>query len=303
MSAAHDRTSLFLDGVAANRREIISPEGVPLPVEIADVGERVTAFALDLFIWLCATIVLVILFIVLAAGGFKALGLNGLLVAATATLFIAFVVRNLYFIHFELSWQGATPGKRIVGLRVIDRSGGPLLPGAVIARNLTREIETFMPLGILLTLSARNSLWQNLLLGGWLLLFAALPLFNRDRLRAGDLIAGTIVIALPKRVLLGDLVDTAARFQFSGPQLGAYGAFELQILEELLRRPESAETRRLRRDVTDKIRRKIGFAPEIASGETAAFLRDFYTAERAFLEREQLFGKPRADKNYGKPEA
>jgi hypothetical protein len=30
-----------------------------------------------------------------------------------------------------------------------------------------------------------------------------------------------------------------------------------------------------------------------------AFLRDFYTAERAFLEREQLYGKSRPDKYTG----
>jgi len=34
----------------------------------------------------------------------------------------------------------------MVGLRVIDRAGGPLQPSAVGGRNLTREIETFVPL-------------------------------------------------------------------------------------------------------------------------------------------------------------
>ena len=46
-------------------------------------------------------------------------------------LFIAFMIRNLYFVTFELAWRGATPGKRMVGLRVIDRAGGPLQPSAV----------------------------------------------------------------------------------------------------------------------------------------------------------------------------
>ncbi len=32
-------------------------------------------------------------------------------------------------------------------------------------------------------------------------------------------------------------------------------------------------------------------------GDVMVFLRDFYTAERAFLEREQLYGKARADKH------
>ena len=66
-------------------------------------------------------------------------------------------MRNLYFIHFELSWHGATPGKRIVGIRVVDRRGGPLLPAAVIARNLTREIEIFIPLGVLISAAAASA--------------------------------------------------------------------------------------------------------------------------------------------------
>ena len=58
-------------------------------------------------------------------------------------LFLSFVVRNAYFLIFELKWGGVTPGKRMAGLRVIDRRGGPLLPSAVVARNLTRQAEIF----------------------------------------------------------------------------------------------------------------------------------------------------------------
>ena len=120
--------------------------------------------------------------------------------------------------------------------------------------------------------------------------------FNRDRMRAGDLIAGTLVIAVPRQRLLGDLVATRARFLFADHQLGAYGKRELQILEDLLRRPGDNETRELLRDVYDRICRKIDWKQPVGPNETALFLRDFYTAQRAFLEREQLFGRPRADK-------
>ena len=37
--------------------------------------------------------------------------------------------------------------------------------------------------------------------------------------------------------------------------------------------------------------------------DVVIFLRDFYTAERAFLEREQLYGKARADKYQRAPHA
>lgn len=300
MTASHERASLFLEGWGRNRRELISPEGVSLPVEIADYGERATAFVLDLFIWFCASVVLYLLIVLVAVATFFAapgLGRTGGLVTVSIVLFITFLVRLFYFIHFELAWQGATPGKRMVGLRVVDRRGGPLLPGAVIARNLTREMEMFLPLGLLLSLGRSASVWQTLFTAAWLLAFIVLPLFNRDRLRGGDLIAGTIVIALPRRVLLGDLVEQGFRHSFTDKQLAAYGAFELQVLEEMLRRPDAPDGARLRRQVCDRICRKIDWRGTVAEADTLVFLKEFYAAQRAYLEREQLFGKPRADKH------
>ncbi len=77
----------------------------------------------------------------------------------------------------------------------------------------------------------------------------------------------------------------------------AYGALELQVLEELLRRPDAAATPQLFRDVCDRICRKIEWKDTVPDDEIVLFLRDFYTAQRAHLEREQLFGRARADKH------
>ena len=292
MTLAHERATEFLEGSRRQQRTIVTPEGVPVTVELADHGERLTAFTIDVCIWFLVTILVYLPLL------FFALSKDSALIALSIVLFIGFVVRNLYFIHFELAWRGATPGKRVVGLRVIDRRGGPLLPSAIVARNLTREVEAFIPLGILLSWSGTNPNWEHLFVAIWLLFFAALPFVNRDRMRGGDLIGGTMVIAPPKRRLSGDLVERAAQYVFTEQQLGAYGAFELQVLEELLRRPKSLETSTLLTEVCDKIRHKIGWTAPLPSRDIEHFLREFYTAQRAFLEREQLFGKPRADK-YG----
>ena len=298
---AHERTSQFLEGVRRRRRDIITPEGVSIPVELADFGERLSAFFIDWVIWIGATIA-IYLSIILAIAKAVSGGLSGanFLIAVSLALFIAFLIRNLYFVYFEIAWRGATPGKRAVGLRVIDRQGGPLLPTAVIARNLTREVEMFLPLGVLIT--GAKSIdggvdWEHLSVAVWLLFFAVLPAINRDRMRGGDLIAGTLVIAVPKRALSSDLVDGAVRFSFTEQQLRAYGAFELQVLEELLRRPDSEEATRVLNDVCDKICRRIIWTAPVPSHQVPRFLRNFYTAERAFLEREQLYGKGRADKH------
>ncbi len=290
--SVQERAAEFFEGVRRRQRQIITPEGVPITVHIADYGERVTAFALDFVFWL-------LLIVAIYVPALSLIGTRGSLIAISIALFLGFLVRNLYFIYFELAWHGATPGKRIVGLRVIDHNGGPLLPSAVVARNLTREVEMFIPLGILLqgAQSVRGVIdWSELFTALWLTFFLILPALNRDRMRGGDLIAGTMVIALPKRSLSGDLVEHAVQFSFSPQQLQAYGAFELQVLEELLRRPQGPETMQVLHEVSDKICRKIGWTEPVAAADVAAFLRDFYTAERAFLEREQLYGKARPDK-------
>jgi len=237
MTLVHERTTQFFEGVRRRRREIVTPEGVAIPVELADYGERLSAFFLDFVLQLVAIIVIFLSLVAVAGTNDSASGQTAG-IAIAIVLFIYFLIRNIYFIFFEIAWRGATPGKRVIGLRVIDRNGGPLLPTAVIARNLTREVEMFLPLGILLSWGRPAegvADWEEFFLAIWMLFFALLPAINRDRMRGGDLIAGTVVIALPKRALSSDLVDGTLQFFFTEQQLRAYGAFELQVLEELLR--------------------------------------------------------------------
>ena len=296
---ADERAAKFFEGGRRLKREIVTPEGVPVTIDIADYGERLVAFTIDFVIWTLLTLAIYIPVLSLIGRT------RGNLIAISIALFIGFLIRNLYFVYFELAWRGATPGKRIVGLRVIDRNGGPLVAPAVIARNLTREVEMFIPIGVLMHggRSINGTIdWQEVVVIAWVLFCLAIPASNRDRMRGGDLIAGTMVIALPKLTLLSDLVERAAQFTFNEQQLRAYGAFELQVLEELLRRPPTPAGAVVLREVCDKICHRIGWTSEVPQNQLVTFLRDFYTAERAFLEREQLFGKGRADK-YAQPQA
>jgi len=296
LAATPDRVTALLEPRSRRTRDIVTPEGVVMQVEVADPGQRVAALIIDMVIWFAATIVIVI--------GLVAAFIKGLDVAVTLAAFLAFLLRNLYFIHFELAWQGSTPGKRAVGIRVIDRKGGVLSPGAIVARNLTREVEIFLPLQLLLSASANapaSNNWQTIATVVWVLLLAALPLFNRDHLRAGDLIAGTLVIVMPKRILDADLAAApqlaATNFAFTTAQLQTYGAYELQVLEEVLRRPPSMETDRILGDITSKIVNRIGWPSRVNARDVRDFLQAFYAAQRAELERGQLFGRYRENKN------
>jgi len=209
-------------------------------------------------------------------------------------------VRTFYFAFFELAWQGQTPGKRRLRIRAVEARGGPLTAEAIIARNLTRELELFLPMAALFApeaLFAGAPSWARLAATVWMLVFGFLPLFNRDRLRVGDLVAGTVVVRTPDAVLLEDLAVARAReaIGFTDEQLDVYGVYELQVLEDVLRRRGQAGSGDALRTVAAKIREKIRWeGPAIAD---EPFLDAFYAALRARLERRLLFGKRRADKH------
>jgi uncharacterized RDD family membrane protein YckC len=281
-------------GASANPSDhrIVTPEGVPLLTELAPRSERAAAFLIDFILCILAVFLVVLPITYLTALDVSVEIVTGII------LFVNFIIRNTYFLHFELAWRGATPGKRILGLRVIDRNGGPLLPGSVIARNLTREFEIFMPFAVLMSLpGAQMEFWAQWLSGAWLLVIGLIPFLNRDRMRGGDLIAGTIVISMHKQALLDDQVKDESHFRFTDQQLAAYGNYELQVLEQVLRSSSNAHySGKALEQVGNKIRNRIGWQGTIPASMEVRFLRDFYTAQRAFLERSQLFGKTRPDK-------
>jgi hypothetical protein len=132
------------------------------------------------------------------------------------------------------------------------------------------------------------------------------PLFNRDRLRVGDLVAGTWVVKAPRRKLMADVAETAMAgqaafagrgeaFAFTQAQVDAYGAKELHVLEDVLRRTEA----RTIAAVAERIRGKIGWARGDAESDYA-FLDAYYLALRGRLESRLLFGRRRRDK-FDKP--
>jgi uncharacterized RDD family membrane protein YckC len=289
----------------ATVRDILTPEGVPIPFRVATAGDRAAAFLIDCMILTALVGILVILIALTFVAGGQGKGW-----ILSFALLAWFLVRNFYFVFFELRWQGRTPGKRALGIRVIDASGGPLTGEAIFARNLTRDLEFFLPLTVLsqpATLWPGSPGWAQLAACGWLLTIAFLPLFNRDRLRAGDLIAGTLVVVAPKTLLLADLSGTAARqgaqqaepaYTFTADQLDLYGIYELQVLEELLRK-RSFQRRDTLRAVSQRIQKKIGWVPPGGTVDVERFLFDFYTAQRARLEHKMLLGERQEHKRSG----
>ena len=141
-------------------RRVATPEGIELTLRLAGPVPRALAWAIDFL--LRAAVVMVIWVV---AVRFGAAGRGVVLIAA---FFIEWLLPAL----FEARWGGQTPGKRLLGIAVLNDDGTPVRWPAALTRNLLRAAD-FLPL----------------FYGVGLLAMLA----NRDFKRLGDLAAGTVV--------------------------------------------------------------------------------------------------------------
>jgi uncharacterized RDD family membrane protein YckC len=142
-------------------RRVATPEGIELTLRLAGPVPRAIAWAIDL------ALRGVILFAVSMLAAW--LGRAGIGVI----LLTAFFVEWLLPAWFEARWNGQTPGKRAMGIAVLNDDGTPLRWPGALTRNLLRAVD-FLPLFYGVGLVAM--------------------LANRDFKRLGDLAAGTVVV-------------------------------------------------------------------------------------------------------------
>lgn len=279
---------------AKRLKPLITPEGAVLNLRIASAGERAGALFIDLAIMLvCALVALFGIGWIISGFGYEGWRIGG-----AVFILIIFGLRVFYFMGFELGRRAATPGKRALGIRVAARDGSRLTANSVIVRNFMRELEVFLPIGVLIGFSNTEqgiNGWISLFILIWAMIFLFFPVFNREKLRAGDLIAGTMVIHAPKVQLLKDIASKAPRESFDDAlftpaQLDVYGIHELHVLEDVLRQATSD----IRKTVTQRIQQKIAWdGPALHDLE---FLEQFYAALRKHLEQRMLFGERKEDK-------
>ena len=161
---------------------IETPERVPLEFALASIGNRFLAVAIDHFIQYLS--IFLIAWFVISLGNFGG-GTDSpeqffseMPKWTLAILIIGvFLIFASYFILFEWLWNGQTPGKHLLKLRVIREDGRPLTLWESIARNLLRICDA-VPGFVLPVYSI-----------GLIVIF----LSDRDQ-RLGDIFAGTVVI-------------------------------------------------------------------------------------------------------------
>ena len=280
--------------------EILTPEGIAIKVEVPRVGTRINAYVHDFVIQMLTVL------------GFGFIAFFGMVVFNdSANIFgglivlYSFVIRKFYFVFFEIRWKGKTPGKKNQNIQVINRHGGTMTNSALMLRNLIREIEFSIPFLFIVFMDELmpDAPWYLILLALiWMIIFPLYPFFNKKRLRIGDLVAGTIVVHLPQTLLLEDIAqkqEQRSEYHFTEEQLSFYGRYELQTLENIIQDLDlSSKNDDVIVSIYEKIAKKIGWRR--AHGQSVderEFLRAFYIAQRAHLEKNLLMGRKKERKS------
>jgi uncharacterized RDD family membrane protein YckC len=158
-------------------RRVATPEGIELTLRLAGPVPRAIAWAIDLAIRVGLVFV-----VMMVASPLGRAGVGVMLITA-------FFVEWLLPAWFETNWNGQTPGKRALGLAVLNDDGTPVRWPGALTRNLLRAVD-FLPILYGIGLVAM--------------------LLNRDFKRLGDLAAGTVVVYQSEKAASNDQFPQAA---------------------------------------------------------------------------------------------
>ena len=218
MSAAQTEETLVIE----------TPERVALHFSLASIGNRFLACAVDHGLQVFAISMIVVVF--LSVGRFERTGVwltEAPKWAQAALIIFSFLIWSGYFVFFEWMWNGQTPGKRLLRLRVIREDGRPVTFWEASVRNLLRIVD-MMPVPFYSI--------------GLVFIFAS----KRDQ-RVGDLFAGTAVVREREwqaptfdQAFAAPIADAALRRSFKPlPFAGNTSTLtgrEIEVVETFLRR-------------------------------------------------------------------
>jgi uncharacterized RDD family membrane protein YckC len=257
------------------------PEHVEIGFTLAGFGSRFIAYLVDL---ICMIVFVVILFaailallIVLQGGMYTEFvrgpspRVEGLVIAVVISLFglALFVVSWFYFVLFEMLWEGKSPGKRLVGIRVIRDEGGRISFSTSLLRNLLR-VADWLPAFYLV---------------GIITMFA-----NKKWKRLGDLTAGTVVVkeekagwrpsfSVPPPVLSSAQDDPSSSIHIPAEMLEKLGKDYYNLCRDFLGRRERIDPQKgleIEYKIAGKPMRRLG----LQAVEPIRFIEAFVLAWR-----------------------
>lgn len=194
-----------------------TPESIAFSYELAGLGSRFLAVIVDLIIQGVIFGAIVWGIVLLAASQPRTHVVSAVSTKFAESLAIAFIVTLVfiiffgYFIVFEAFWNGLTPGKKLMGLRVVRDGGYPLdFTGAAI-RNLIRVGEATL---------------------GFYAISAVACIASPENKRLGDMAAGTLVVRDSPVASLSALVAQSEE----APRSGMLSDKEHAIIDQFVAR-------------------------------------------------------------------
>jgi uncharacterized RDD family membrane protein YckC len=231
--------------------EVLTTEKVPFTYRVAGLGSRFLAWLIDIGLILVIAIASSMFFSVLEQGR-EGLG-------TALELLVVFALTWCYFTFFEWLWNGQTPGKRLLGIRVVLWRGTSISFWQSAIRNILRIVDA------------------PLIPGFYCLGFTVAALNSKSR-RLGDLAADTLVVLVERRARpLMPVAELNTGIERSLKQrLAALDREQRQTMLDLcLRRDQlrPAERARLFHVTTNFLQGRLGIGPEPAESDEKFVVR------------------------------
>jgi len=253
--------------------DIQTPENVAFGYQVAGIGSRFLACLLDtLIVGLLQVVILIVLTLIIRA--FDGNAFSDQISAWVYAVFglVAAIFYWGYYVFFEMLWNGQSPGKRWVGLRVIRGDGTPITLSESLIRNLARLVDL---------LPAAYGV-------GIVTMF-----IDKQSRRLGDLAAGTLVVQDRAPITMQDLAVKRtvhlrpwANVSLDGFPVERLTNNDLSLIEDfLLRRDQLTHRESLAIQILNALHQRLGLPlPTLSKSEAedmlAAILQAAQTRER-----------------------
>ncbi len=201
---------------------VATPENVSFGYALAGLGSRFMAALVDSLLIVLIQVLVVALGLALALRALQGDGADSLGFVGLALVMLSMLLFWGYYVFFELVWNGQTPGKRWVGLRVLRVNGQPAGAVEVLIRNLVRLVD-FLP-------AAYGA--------GIVCMF-----IDSQSRRLGDLAAGTVVVWERSALSVDALVAAANETKIEAGPGGTWPARDQALAAEFLDRSASLPNR------------------------------------------------------------
>lgn len=222
-----------------NQININTSQNVNIKFAVASIGERMLAFAIDMFIKFMYLLFLYVVF-------FKILDFSPIfsrwdVLSVYAFLLIITLPIHVYTLILESLMEGQTLGKKIVKIKVVKVDGYQAKFSDFLIRWFFRLVDIFFSSGVVAIISI---------------------IINKHNKRLGDLVSGTTVITLKNKVKIDHtiLTEIGKEYQPIFPQVIALSDDDMRIIKNHFREANLKGNYKLIQKLASKIRETIGIS-------------------------------------------